>query len=776
MVEDPETVLQPVISMADELKPEEDFTVRVSENGGKPMTFTIAVVDDGLLDLTRFKTPDPYSIFYAREALGIKTWDMYDLVMGAFGGRLQKVLAIGGDEEATLAKNKKAQRFIPVVRYAGPFTLQKGEKKEIKLHMPNYVGSVRTMVIAGKDGAYGFAENTTPVRKALMVLATLPRVLGPGEEVELPVTVFAMNDRIKNVRIDVSVNDQLILTEPSQDLTFTQAGEQMAYFRMKVSDKTGIGKVKVTASSGTEIASQEIEIDVRNPNPVMTKSTDFVIDPGQTVDIPYEFFGMAGTNNGMVTFSGLPDFGMEKHLSYLINYPYGCIEQTTSSAFPQLFLGDLADLSDLRQQLVDRNIRAAINKISKMMLSDGSFAYWPYMSYYSDWGTSYAGHFLLLAESKGYLLPAGLKDRWIAFQQRTAAGYRQTTNQYYYYDLDLCQAYRLYTLALAQKPALGAMNRMREAGNLGPSSTWVLAGAYLYAGKPEVAEGLISNREIGVTDKYDRAGLTYGSGLRDMAFTLEVLTMMKKDAEAFRLMQKMSDDLKGNLYSTQTAAFCLYAISKYAGQNTGKGLEFQYSLNTGDQASVNTMKTIYSAEIKESAGLKGTIKAANKKTDGKLFVSVTVTGQPLRGEETESSSNLKIYVEYVDDAGKQLDISALKQGTDFIAKVTVEHFGLPFMYENLALSQVFPSGWEIINTRVQDVESGLKEGTYDYRDYRDDRVHTFFSLNQRERKTFRVRLNAAYTGSYYLPAVSCEAMYESNIRANTKGRWVQVVR
>ena len=157
------------------------------------MTFTIAVVDEGLLDLTRFKTPDPHSVFYAREALGVKTWDMYDLVLGAYGGRLEKVLAIGGDEEATMAKNKKAQRFVPVVRYAGPFSLKKGEKKDIKLHMPNYVGSVRTMVIAGKDGAYGQAEKTTPVRKALMVLATLPRVLGPAEEVELPVSVFAMD-------------------------------------------------------------------------------------------------------------------------------------------------------------------------------------------------------------------------------------------------------------------------------------------------------------------------------------------------------------------------------------------------------------------------------------------------------------------------------------------------------------------------------------------------------------------------------------------------------
>jgi hypothetical protein len=320
------------------------------------------------------------------------------------------------------------------------------------------------------------------------------------------------------------------------------------------------------------------------------------------------------------------------------------------------------------------------------------------------------------------------------------------------------------------------MNRMREAGNLSPSSAWVLAAAYLYAGKPEVAEELISGREIGVTDKYEYAGWTYGSELRDMAFTLEVLTMLKKDTEAFRLLQKIAEDLKGRYYSTQTTAFCLFAISRYVGEMTGGGLEFQYFINKGDQASVNTAKAFYSYDLKEMAGMKGTITVNNKKTDAKLFATVTLSGQPLQGEEKELSSNLKINVMYEDDGGNPVDISALKQGTDFIAKVTLEHSGMTFPYENLALSQVFPSGWEIVNTRVQDVSSGLKEDGFDYRDYRDDRVYTFFSLQPYQKKTFRVRLNAAYAGNYYLPAVSCEAMYENNIQAHTKGRWVRVVR
>lgn len=774
MIEDPSTLLNPVISMPEELKPEENFMVKVSEKEGKPMTFTLAIVDEGLLDLTRFKTPDPHSVFYAREALGVKTWDMYDLVLGAYGGRLEKVLAIGGDEEATMAKNKKARRFEPVVKYAGPFTLKKGERKEISMHMPNYVGSVRTMVVAGKDGAYGMTENTTPVRKALMVLATMTRVLGPEEEAELPVSVFAMSDKIKEVNIKVDGNDLITLMSSSGKLSFSQTGEQMAYFRLKAGSNAGIGKIKVTATSGNESAFQEIEFEIRNPNPVITQSESFVIEPGQALNVPYSFFGLTGTNNGQLTFSSIPDFDLERNLRYLVQYPYGCLEQTVSSVFPQLYLSDLADLSQGEQIRIDRNIKAAINRISRMSITNGSFSYWPGQVHYDSWSTSYAGHFMVLASNKGYIMPSGLMEKWAEFQYRAADNYRQefADNQSWQ---EVSQAYRLYTLALSQKPNMSAMNRMRESGSLSASSAWILAAAYLYAGKPEVAQEIIGMRPKDITNKYQYSGYTYGSELRDMAFILEVLTMLKKDTDAFKLVEKMAVELKGNYYSTQTISFSLYAIAKYAGKNTGSGLSFDYKGHEGNKA-VNTTRSVFKVELAEKEGMIGDIQVKNNKSDSRLFVNVTLSGQHLQGLEVEKSSGLKLTVFYKDDAGNLLDVTKLKQGTDFTATVIVEHPGGNFEYKNLALSQVFPSGWEIINTRVQDINPEMKDDIFDYRDFRDDRVYTFFDLGQYGKKTFRVRLNAAYTGKYYLPAVNCEAMYESNIHANSKGRWIEVVR
>ncbi|MDR1683780.1 MAG: alpha-2-macroglobulin, partial [Candidatus Symbiothrix sp.] len=214
-----ESVLEPQIKMPDVLRPETEFTVEVSEQKGKAMTYTLAVVDDGLLDLTNFKTPNPWMEFYAREALGIRTWDIYDFVMGAFGGKYAAMFSIGGDETLNPA-DEKAKRFKPVVKFYGPFTLGKGDTKKHKITLPLYVGSVRTMVVAGQDGAFGKTEKTTPVRTPLMVLSSLPRVLSVNEKISLPVNVFAMENDVKSATVKIETSGLLQNTSSAQTVYF----------------------------------------------------------------------------------------------------------------------------------------------------------------------------------------------------------------------------------------------------------------------------------------------------------------------------------------------------------------------------------------------------------------------------------------------------------------------------------------------------------------------------------------------------------------------------
>ncbi|RZJ62081.1 MAG: hypothetical protein EOO45_22775, partial [Flavobacterium sp.] len=379
-VVDKNTILEPQIAMPAVLKPEQKTTIKVSEKSGKAMTYTIAIVDDGLLDLTRFKTPNAWDDFYAKEALGVKTWDIYDDVIGAYGGKVNQVFSIGGDEDLGGGQAKKANRFKPVVIYLGPYTLPKGQTKSHTVTLPKYIGSVRTMVVAAntEGSAYGSAEKTTPVRSPLMLLASLPRKVSPRERVTLPVTLFAMEKNIKNVTLQVKTNNGFKIVGPSsQKVSFAQPDEKVVYFDLEVGDINGIGKVTVTATSGKEKASYDVEIDVMNPNPVTVNYKELVLEPGKSATIEWEAFGVAGTNKAVLEVSAFPSIDFNRRLDYLIQYPHGCLEQVTSGAFPQLYLADIADIDQSRKNKIQKNVTAAIQKLSQYQVANGGFSYWP---------------------------------------------------------------------------------------------------------------------------------------------------------------------------------------------------------------------------------------------------------------------------------------------------------------------------------------------------------------------------------------------------------------
>ncbi|MDR2651759.1 MAG: Ig-like domain-containing protein, partial [Prevotellaceae bacterium] len=405
-VENDKTILKPKISMPEVLRPEETFKIKISEENNQPMTYTIAIVDDGLLDITNFKTPDAWSTFYAREALGIRSFDIYNLVIGAYGGKIEQLFAIGGGDESEGGdSNNEANRFKPVVKVLGPFTL-KGKSNEHSIKLPNYVGSVRAMVVAGNNKAYGAAEKTVPVRKPLMILATLPRVLGAGEEVSLTANVFAMEDNIKNVKVEVKASDIFeYADEKTKSISFKTTGDEFISFKLKTKEKLGIGNVKLIATSGSEKAEYDIEIAVRNANPKIYSIESKIISAGQTWDGTYKLQGMEGTNAVTVEVSTIPPINLQNRLDYLIQYPYGCIEQTTSAAFPQIYLSAVTELSEAQKTKAEENVKAALYRLHSFITSDGGFAYWAGYRDANLWGTSYAGHFIIEAEERGYSVP-----------------------------------------------------------------------------------------------------------------------------------------------------------------------------------------------------------------------------------------------------------------------------------------------------------------------------------------------------------------------------------
>ncbi len=778
-VEDPETHLEPVITMPDVLEPEKEVTVKISEAHGKSMTYTLAVVDDGLLDLTRFATPNAWSTFYAREALGIKTWDLYKYVSGAFSGEMAGLLALGGDEELRQKGDKKADRFKPVVIYMGPYELKSGTNTHT-FKMPNYIGSVRTMVVAGMDGAYGKTEKTTPVKKALMVQATLPRVMGPGEKVQLPVNVFAMDSKIKEVKIEVETNELFnIEGETKKQVNFAAEGDEVVYFNLNVNDKIGIGKVHVTATSGREKSTYDIELDVRVPNPRISQISEEFLEPGKSVTMNYQAIGIKGTNKGVVELSSMPSINLSDRLNYLIQYPHGCIEQTTSSVFPQLYLTNLMDLLPAQKEKIDKNIKAGIDRLRQFQQPNGGMSYWPgETDYVSDWGTCYAGHFMLEAQKAGYNLPVGFLNSWINYQtdQANNFSYRSASDSYYYENNYLTQAYRLYTLALAEKPAIGAMNRLKEVRNLPDAAEWRLAAAYYLAGREAVAKEMITNLTIDIKP-YKELSYTYGSDIRDKAMILETLVLMKNTDKSKDLVTEIAKQLSSERWlSTQTTAYSLLSLAKFAaGLGKDNAMKYDISFNNGKNLSVNSDLTLSQQEIDLENTPNGSVTIKNK-SQKSLFVKIQLSGIPSTGDASSASNDLTLKVQYLDLKGNVIDPVSLVQGTDFMAEVHIVHPGIRGDYKEMALTQIFPSGWEIRNLRMEESTSTLMKDTPRYMDIRDDRVYSYFDINTSSARTFRILLNAAYVGKFYLPTVYCEAMYDSDINGHVGGQWVEVVK
>ena len=772
-----QTVLQPQIQMPEVLRPETDFNVTVSEKSGKPMTYTLAIVDDGLLDLTNFKTPDPWNEFYSREALGIRTWDMYDNVLGASAGAYSSLFSVGGD--ATLKPaDAKANRFKPVVKFIGPFYLEKGRQQTHTLKLPMYVGSVRAMVVAGQDGAYGNAEKTAFVRTPLMLLSTLPRVLSIQEEITVPVNVFAMEKQVKNVTVSLQASGGGVQIEGShqQSLTFNRPGDQLVFFTLKTGNKTGKATIKLTVSGGGQQTKETIEIEVRNPNPIVTLRSSEWIETGQNKELSYQLGSLSANNQIKLEVSRIPSVDISRRFDFLYNYQHHCTEQLTSKALPLLFIAQFKTIDTREAEKIKANVQEAIRQIYARQLPNGGFVYWPGNAVADEWISSYTGMFLTLAQEKGYAVHANVLNKWKRFQRAAAQDWRmpQEANNWQQWQSELQQAFRLYTLALAGAPEYGAMNRMKEQPGLSIQAKWRLAAAYALTGKMKPAEELVYNAETTVIP-YSSMNQIYGSSDRDEAMILETLLLMNRERDALQQAKVVSKNLsQENWFSTQSTAFALMAMGRLAEKLSGS-LDFTWTWNGKQQPAVKSAKAVFEKEISTSPK-SGTVAVKNQ-GKGALSVDLITRTQLLNDTLPAISDNLRMDIRYASMDGKPMSVNDIRQGTDFTAIASISNTSGTTDYTNLALTHIIPSGWEVYNERMTVPEaepqettdsSGNVSGQYTYQDIRDDRVLTYFNLRRGETKIFTIRLQATYAGNFILPSVQCEAMYDVNVQARSK--------
>ncbi len=783
-VSDPKTLLKPVVTTADLWRPNSNASITVAEQAGRAMTYTLAVVDEGLLGLTAHKTPDPHPAFYQREALGVMTWDLFDAVAGAYGTQLERLLALGGDAAGVNAEEAEQKRFPPVVEVLGPFQLAAGARQNHSIALGQYIGAVRVMVVAGKDLAYGSAEKTVTVRDPVSVLATLPRVLGPGEKLRIPVSVFAFEPDVQSVQLRAETRGALRIAQPAQTLSFAALGEQIAYLDAEVGDALGFSRFTISAVSGKHRSSHTVNIEVRAQNPAVATVTRSEIAAGSEWSTALIKPAVKGGSSARLQVSAVPPFGLDQRLQELIRYPHGCVEQLTSATLPQLYVPGLAALSPKEQEAITRNVNGGLAALQRYQQSNGSFAYWPMSSEVNDWANNYVGHLLVEAKRLGYFVPPTMLDSWLS-AQRTAANAWTTGSG----GSVEAQAYRLYTLALADRPEVAAMNRLRDQLGDNLLARWQLASAYARAGLIDAASE-VAGKTLDSRTSYSTPGATFGSTVRDQAVLLDTLLLLKDQRRAAALSAELAVALNSDGWlSTQSTGYGLMALAhRYLGVKDKPGFAYQWQLGNGKAQSVTVDKQVTSSQALPAPD--GSALRISNGGKQPLYASLIQYASPAPGQEKVSAQGLSVAVEYIDVQGNALTVARIPQGTDFIARISVRNTSKQAL-DDLALTAVMAAGWELHTGNREDEPAApataampadgsapkpkMTSAHPEFRDLRDDRLLQYFPLKSGESRRFEVRLNASYLGRYYLPGVVVESMYDASRNARGAGQWVEVV-
>ena len=758
-VENPATKLSPVITVSEQFEPNKPARFTVSEKDGRAMTYTLAVVDEGLLGLTNYHAPDLRSEFYKKEASEIENWDIYRYVVNAYTGKLETILAIGGSDEVVDDRARNENRFSPVVRYFGPYTLNAGEKKTTEFNMPYYVGAVRAVVVAGLDGAYGKAEKTVPVKSELMVQPTIPRTLGTNEQISVPVTVFNGGTTNKTVTVTLRSRGILNMTK-TQEVEVAASSSAAVTFQIETK---GAGHIlfEATAQAGSASAKSTVSMEIVSRGLPVTNRTPFTIRSGESVTVSVPSAFERGNTKLLAELSPLPPIDLSSRLQYLIQYPHGCIEQITSGGFPQLFLPDFQKLSASEINKIKENVMSVFDRYPTYQTASGAMGYWPGNQEPHAWGTCYAVHFMTLAKQQGYSVPSAVYNPALEWLSDTATYWTERNG-----DSSEIQAYRLFVLALAGKADIGAMNRLESiSSSLSETDSSLLAAAYALAGRKQDAKKLCVAPNG--TKNWRSTGGSFGSSTRNLAVYMVSCNYAGLTSNAANAAKTLAEQLSnGEWMSTQETAWALYALLPFYSQQKVYGAS-SYSISANGteksgqlDANCAVVTLPFNAKLqKQTAVITNTGKSV-------LYGTLSASGVTTPGSEEKEESGLSLRVEGLDelrnaDAGDTVELT-----------VTVENETRKDV-DNIALTVPIGTCLEVANDRLSTGEE--TQSSFTYQDIRDEAVYTYFKLNSSDSyrysksAKFKFYVTVAYSGSYYIPAIHAEAMYDNDIRATVPG-------
>ena len=764
-VEDVKTKLPVTVTMnaASRSKTKQAITVKTTPGA----YVTIAAVDEGILQIKNYETPDPWKYFYQKVALAMQSYDIYPLLLPEIKTTMSSTGGDGGGESNGRVNPLFVNRVKNVSFWSGIVQADGSGTVRWNIDVPQFSGDIRVMAVAYKGKAFGGADQHMKVADPIVISAALPRVLSPKDQVSMGITVTNTTAKDATATVRVETKGPLgISGAATQQLTIPANREGHVVVPVTAQNSIGAGNVKVSVTAMGETFTNETDIAVRPPASLQKRSGSGVVQAGQTIAVNAAAPYMAGSGGGKLIVGKSPLVQFSKNMDYLVHYPYGCIEQTVSAAFPQIYYADLAKAltgvasSDPNPSY---NVQQAIAKVQGMQLSNGGLAYWP--SLYgggeeSWWGSVYAAHFLLEARKAGYEVNDATLDRLLQYLRFKL---QKRPTEVLYYNQSLSReiaaketAYSLYVLALAGQPQAATMNYYK--GNpkfLAIDSRYLLGAAYAISGNPQGARQ-ITPPQFGGEQANQAFGGSFYSYTRDLGISLSALIDINpQDPQVAQLSRNLSQQLMRQPYlNTQENVWGILALGKLArisNQTSGSA-----AVKAGGKSLGSTDGPAFTLDLKNYLGQPLSVSATGK---GQFYYFWETSGITADGSFIQEDAFLKVRRTYYDRNGREIVGGQFAQNQLIVVRLRLESSNNQPV-ENVVVTDMLPAGFEIENTRLNDLPE-LKwikdQATPDYLDYRDDRLNLFTDAGAPQDFYYMVR--AVSPGTFVLGPVQADAMY-----------------
>ncbi|MEO6774066.1 MAG: MG2 domain-containing protein [Kofleriaceae bacterium] len=782
-----------------------------------PAFATVAVVDEGVLSLTNFKTPDPLGVLFAKRALGVETfetigWTMLHNPAGASSRTGGGDDGMADAEQGTFGKGR-VQPIKPVALWSGVVPVGADGKITIPFQIPSYRGQLRVMAVVVTPARVGHAEADVTVKDPIVVQVTFPRFVTQNDEIQIPVFVTNLSGQKLDVQVKISSQELAVagVARPkvaavplgfagkdTGSLRLDNGKNDTLVFQAKAQLPIGGAKLRVVATAGGITETDELEVPFLPAGPIDHAIQKIKVSPG-SLDLAKQpvLANWVPTSEKSTFWLTANPFGESfAHLGYLIHYPFGCIEQTTSSTRPLLYIGALVEQVDpqLAELKLEDMVLAGINRVLAMETPSGGFGYWPGATDPLEWATAYATDMLLDAKQAGYAVPEDRLEEVLGWIDARVTAYERgdkiVHEPWNHYD-EQSEAYLHYVLARAHR---GKKARIQALIDASPKAAkgeqaedlYLLEAALYLSGDRRYAADLKAVDSTPIASERINSWSFY-SDRRRRGFQLSVFfELFGADPAAEPLAERVAESLASEpswgYYNTQELVWGVTGLGKWVGATAAHGLA--EGTLTADGTVIAPRATKHKSHDKSWSLLRASeykqLALSVPQSAAGLWLMISSEGVRPGSDYKTGGNGLAVTRSYKTLDSTELDLSrgTVHLGDLVFVEIEVENTSGATI-QNIALVDRLPAGFEIENPRLgrttkPDWVKDEDQWATDFMNMRDDRLEAFGSLPPHTAKKLVYTVRAVTAGKYTLPPIEAAAMYDATLWARAKGATVVI--